>query len=323
MNKSAKNILSSLVLTAALAQAGKDASAQSLFSANFETDTTANWTVNKATADNFADFFFDYSTVGIPAAPHSVAGTTRGLKLQANPSAGVFSGLSVSPTGQHFTGSYTVRFDLWMNYNGPLPAGGNGSTQVTSYGLGTGGTTAQWAGGTQDSVWFGATGDGGSSVDYRAYSPAYPTGAVPTNGVFTAGTSTSPDARNNTHPYYAQFGGATAPAAQLTLFPEQTGATGAGAAGMAWRDVVITKEGSVVKWWIDGLSLAGVDISGLSLMDNIFFGQFDINATSSSGVDAMIFGLIDNVQVTAVPEPSAIALALLGIGSFLVLRRRK
>ena len=40
-----------------------------LYSQNFEVDDTANWTVNKgpATTDEAHNFFFDYSTVGIPA----------------------------------------------------------------------------------------------------------------------------------------------------------------------------------------------------------------------------------------------------------------
>lgn len=41
------------------------ASAQ-FYSENFEVDNTANWQVNAVNAGNVADFFFDYSTVGIP-----------------------------------------------------------------------------------------------------------------------------------------------------------------------------------------------------------------------------------------------------------------
>ena len=56
--------------------------------------------------DAAADFFFDYSSVGIPAAPNGAG--TRGLKLQANLTNGIFSGMSVSPTGQNFTGDYRL-----------------------------------------------------------------------------------------------------------------------------------------------------------------------------------------------------------------------
>src|SRR5688500_18757100 len=54
------------------------------FSDDFDADHAADWVVNEGPTDNHADFFFDYSTVGIPPAPHSVGGTTRGLKLQTN-----------------------------------------------------------------------------------------------------------------------------------------------------------------------------------------------------------------------------------------------
>ena len=42
-----------------------------VYTENFDADHTANWTVNKgpATTDEAHDFFFDYSTVGIPSAP--------------------------------------------------------------------------------------------------------------------------------------------------------------------------------------------------------------------------------------------------------------
>ncbi|MCH7871409.1 MAG: hypothetical protein IID33_06885, partial [Planctomycetes bacterium] len=86
-----------------------------LFSEDFETDPTANWTVNHHPATAIAsDFFFDYSSVGIPSAPNS-GGTTRGMKLQANLTGNVFGGFSVSPTGLNLTGDYAVSFDVWSN----------------------------------------------------------------------------------------------------------------------------------------------------------------------------------------------------------------
>src|SRR5215475_13374662 len=92
-----------------------------LFTENFDVNHTASWTVNNNLQGlNAADFIFDYSSVGIPSAPHSAGGTTLGLKLQANisgtgPVAGALPGISVSPTGQSFTGDYTLRFDWWHN----------------------------------------------------------------------------------------------------------------------------------------------------------------------------------------------------------------
>ncbi|MBM3880356.1 MAG: PEP-CTERM sorting domain-containing protein [Verrucomicrobia bacterium] len=321
-----------LVLGASVVAWALPLSGQTLFSDNFDTDTSASWSVNVLGVGlSDATFAFDYGAVGIPSAPNS-SGTTLGLRLRANQFGGasaVFpSGVSVSPTGQNLTGDYRLQFDLWLNYNGPLNGGGSGSTQITGAGIGTAGASPQIAGqGAIDSIFFGASGDGGSSVDYRAYSPAVTSGYNAASGVFAAGTGTSPDARNNTHPYYAGFGGASAPAAQATLFPQQTGATATGAAGFAWRNVVIDKLGNTVQFSIDGLPIATVDAAAAGTLGGgaILLNQFDINATISSDPNSpdLLFGLVDNVQVSVIPEPSVLALAGLGALVLLAIRRRR
>ncbi len=219
----------------------------------------------------------------------------------------------------------TLRFDMWINFNGPAPGGGSGSTQITGAGIGTAGTSAQIAGGVIDSINFGSSGEGGSSVDYRAYSTANQSGYTPAQGVFAAGTAST--VRNNSDPYYASFGGATAPAAQLTLYPQQTGATAAGAPGWAWRDVRIVKSGNIVTWSIDGKLLVTADTTTAGTLGggNILFNHYDINSAASADANApaLLFGLIDNVVVT-VPEPASGVLALLGgLGLYAAWRRRK
>jgi hypothetical protein len=306
-----------LALVWLLAARPADLAAQTLFSDNFDTDHTSNWTVNPSAGTHPVNLFFDYGSVGIPAAPNS-GGTTLGMQLRANTGGGVFGGVSVSPIGQSFSGDYQVRYDMWLNYNGPLNGGGNGSTQVTGAGIGTVGTTPQWAGGTQDSVFFGATGDGGSTVDYRAYSTAAAAGYPDASPVFSASGTGN---RNNTHVYYSGFGGQAAPAAQVTLFPQQTNSTVTGALGFAWRDVTITKIGDTVTWAVDGTNLATVDLTTVTLGgQNILFNHFDINATSSTdpNAPALLFGLIDNVRVIAVPEPSVLAIGALGFAALLL-----
>ena len=289
-----------------------------LYTQDFEVDPTATWTINDpGISDTASDFFFDYSTVGIPPAPNG-SGGSRGMKLQANLTGGVFSGYSVSPTGQDFGSSYRVTFDWWANFNGPFPGGGSGSTNLSTFGVGTAGTSAQWPGGVQDSVWFGATGDGGSSVDWRAYSTAAGTGYPDGSPVFSAAGTGN---RNNTHPYYAGFGNVPAPAAQLALYAQQTGNTAVGSAGMAWHEVEIVKEAGLITWFVNGLQIAQVDESTVSLAGgNIFFGHSDINATSSAdpNAPALLFTLIDNVVV--IPEPAT--LALLALGGLALLRKR-
>lgn len=306
-----RNILASFTLVAALVLP-RLVLAAPIYSENFEVDPTANWTVNKgpATTDEAHDFFFDYSTVGIPAAPSGSG--TRGLKLQANQSSGVFGGVSVSPTGQNFTGDYKVLFDWWENFNGPAPVGGSGSTQMGTFGVGTSGTVPQWPGGTQDSIWFGATGDGNSSSDWRAYSPTAPTRYADASGVYAAGTQAG--SSNASDPYYASFGTVAAPAAQTVLFPQQTGTSLVGSAAFEWHQVEIAKIGANVTWRVDGVLIATVPAADdtAATGNNIFLGRSDTNATSSTDVNDvnLLFTLIDNVRV--VPEPSMLALVSMG-----------
>jgi hypothetical protein len=302
------------------------ASAAPLYVQDFDVDDTANWNVNNNGAGtNAANFFFDYSTVGIPSAPHSTGGTTRGLKLGANlnsataPASGNIPGISVSPTGKSFTGSYALRFDWWENYIGPLDVGATGSTMLAEFGIQTSGTTSNFPG-TADSVFFAATGDGQSSADYRIYSPERPTSydifpasanPIDAHAVYPA------NSRNQSAALYMTTfpAGATAPGSQSSQ-PTQTSATIAGAAGFRWHDVVIRKFGNLVSWTVDGVLLGTVDETLFGTPTggtNILFGHADSNLTTNSNatlLEQLQFTLIDNVQV--IPEPGSAMLAALG-----------
>jgi hypothetical protein len=194
---------------------------------------------------------------------------------------------------------------------------------MSTYGVGTSGTVAQWPGGTQDSIWFAATGDGNSSSDWRAYSPTAPTryqDTVP--GIYAAGIQAG--SSNASDPYYASFGTQAAPAAQIALFPQQTGTTLVGSYGMEWHVVQIAQSGGNVTWTVDGVLIATVPVADDTVLtgNNIFFGHSDTNATSSTDPNdtALLFTLIDNVVL--VPEPGAVGLvALAGVG--LAARRRR
>lgn len=159
-----------------------------LYSEGFDSPlSNGAWNVNVAQTDHVADFYFDYSTVGIPPAPHSTGGTTRGMKLQANLDAGVAGGVSVSPAGKSFVGDYALRFDLWSNYIGQTDdgtlidgiwGGAAGSTHMSNYGIlssGTGNNYAQGSwGGEAEALYFSNSGDGQTTYDYRIYGPGAP-----------------------------------------------------------------------------------------------------------------------------------------------------
>jgi hypothetical protein len=194
---------------------------------------------------------------------------------------------------------------MWINYPGPLPAGGVGSTMMFTTGVGTSGTLAQFPGTSVEGVLFAVDGDGGTTLDYRAYTNV----GAPLNGasgVYAAGTTDA--AQSQSDPYYKVFGGRTAPEAQVALYPGQTGATSSGAVGFARHEVAITKVGQVVSRANDKVTIATVDAGEKQLGSDIFLGYFDITAGLSENHD-LSFGLVDNLrveQLSTTSEPPTI-----------------
>lgn len=283
-----------------------------LFSDNFETDSSPNWNINASSAVSDAAFAFNYGDLGIPPAPHSTGGTTLGLKLRANSpllgaNGGVINGISVSPKNKNFTNDFRLRYDTWLNYPGPLATGGTGSTQLGTAGI-TSGDRPIWLNqavtAPKDSVYFGITGDGGATVDVQVHTNSS-TPLVVGTGVYSAGTQATAGAADDA--YYSIFGAWSAPAAQSSSFPVQTGVTAIGAMGMAWHDVQITKLGNALTWTIDGVSIAAVNAAklGYTLSTNIFVGQSDINTGQTTILlDALLCGIVDNLVVESLPAPT-------------------
>jgi hypothetical protein len=273
-----------------------------VFADDFDTDTAAQWTLNRSSVANTrVTFNYDYAADGIPAAPNSVGGTTRAVKFEANMTGSTTAALSLSPVGQSFSGDYRLRFDMWMNANGPFPGGGTGSTEYLTAGLGTAGNRVQWtgSGSTADGYWFVVSGEGGASdtsapADYGAYSGTGIQSAA--SGVYASGTDSN--ARGNVNPYYTTAfpGGQTPPPLQQANYPtKQTGALAAGTVGFAWRDVVIAKRGNIVEWSIDGVKLASFTSASVTA-SNVFVGYWD-PYISVSDTPELSFGLVDNVRV--------------------------
>jgi hypothetical protein len=280
-----------------------------LFADDFETDSSSVWVVNRSQSDGTATFAFDYSTIGIPPAPHSAGGTTHGLKIQANDTNAVASGVSLSPVGKSFTGDYRLRFDLWINYNGPLFDGGNQSTEYASFGLGTKGIAPQWsAGGSgDDAVWASMDGDSGNGRDVRMWRGSTEVTAASNPGVYPAASQNTANT-----PYYYFMGGDPAPAGQLALYPlDQTGTTGIGNPGFAWHDVMLTKIGNTVTWAIDGVKIAAVDVSTFNFATNVFVGFYDPSG-GVSPIPDVAFALFDNVRVATMQPPFITAIHTVG-----------
>src|SRR4051812_31654938 len=182
----------SLICFAMLACCASPSLATILYSDNFNVDSSASWYKNVAPSANAAQqdavFAYDYSVMGIPAAPGS--GDTRGLRLRANiPGSAAapvttrpdqtLSGISVSPIGQSFGTNYAMTFYAWSNFNGGASGNGladnggsEGGTNNVLFALGTAGNVPLVVAGNtglaappaaMDAIAFAATGDGGIS----------------------------------------------------------------------------------------------------------------------------------------------------------------
>jgi hypothetical protein len=339
MNSSRKSLLALFVSSCLLALPPRAAAQTIVFTEDWEIDHSLDNTyVTNFTASgvSLADLHFDYNTVGIPLSPNSTGTSTRALKMAANLASGATFpiGVSVSPLGFSITENFELRFDAWFNFNGPLPLGGSGSTQVGGAGYGTAGTAAQTpstVAGVVDSVFIGGTTDGNSSADYRVYSPAHYVSYQ--DGVYRIGSSldgsvkgdpnsgfvyAAEDGTRNVVPgsstgYYAtNFPGQTVPLTQYNLYPQQTNSSGVppnapgtahnGALAFKWRDVSLKKVANTITYAIDGVLIATVDVLDAGALGgaNILFNHYDINAGASGDVNRtnLIFTLIDNVRVT-------------------------
>lgn len=286
-----------------------------VFADDFETNTSSLYSVRLFdwgnAGDAFATFNYNYSLDGIPPSPNG-GGTTRGVKFEVNKTTPAeAAAITASPTGLSFSAAsgYRLSFDMWLNANGPFPAGGTGSTQSITCGVGADDTTVlqgprnSSAGATANSgkgAWFQITGEGGAADDVRAFKDVER--QYPASGQYAAGNSNATDDDNNAAYYKALFGdpGPAPPAAQAALHPAQTGNANPGSAGFAWHQVTVTVYGTKARWDINGTPIITIDttignpFSGLN--GNVAFGAEDSFASVTSN-PAMLFALVDNVQV--------------------------
>jgi len=270
-----------------------------LFADDFETDSSANWITNSVDGwfDSAVDFAYDYSQLYVPPAPGG--SSTKGLRFRLNETSGNLNAVSASPATLILSENYRLKFNMWINYNGPMFDGGAGSTMHLTAGLGTTPDHANLStSGASDGIWFIASGDGGSTLavgDCSAY--AATSLFNDDSNVYAAGTG-APDSgiRRTTHPYYALWGNIPAPAAQLANYVSQTGTSGTGNLGVSWHSVVISKITNDVTWVIDGILIATIPADSVSLSTNVFVGFQDV-FPGVSGTPAMSFVLVDNLRV--------------------------
>ncbi len=146
-----------------------------LFSDDFDADHSANYTVRfgaeNSVDDKLVNFNFDYSTAGLPIAPHTTNGTTKGLKVTANKDATASAaGVNVYANGVSFSNEYVLRFDMYLNFDSAMA----GTTEHAIFGLDHSGSRTNRAlsgGGLAggDGLWAAIETDGSASSSARSY----------------------------------------------------------------------------------------------------------------------------------------------------------
>lgn len=222
-----------------------------LFSDTFDTSSTnggsstsSNYNVLFATPDNTPNYVvtipFDYSTLGIPVAPHTTNGTTLGAQISADaltsdlamgvniyPVLSSFPGVSVSA----FSNSYSMRVDMFLVENT--------SSQTTEYalfGINHSGTATNWFDNSSatapgnawvyDGLWYDVEADGAALGDYVLQTAPVASAGVNNNATAygSLGASTLTNIfKANPWTVGANFGGA--PANQLPASGSFTGGT--------------------------------------------------------------------------------------------------
>lgn len=310
-------------------------SAQTLYSDDFNSAAdAANYNINITAGatgpSSDATFGYDYSALGIPAAPHTLDSTTLGLRLRVDnlqSSVGTVVGaVEVATKTLSLPSLYVVTADVWGNYIGGTSiaaSGSNGSTGA-AMGIGTSGTSLQYIAGN-DGLLVEAFHDngGGANQEYRVYTDSNHPNPT-TSSYFAAGTSST--SASYTDPYYSFLTSHTAPTAQTTLSSAtQGGSTPAGIIGFAWHTMTLTQDGVNVTWAIDGTNIAIVPDSALTFGGSqVSLGADDSGLTGSSVANNQLLNadIWDNLKITSVPEPVTSSLVILGAAGLFLARRR-
>jgi hypothetical protein len=302
-----------------------------IFSDDFNSAaSSANYSTITADAVNsHPTYAYDYSALGIPSAPHSGDSSTKGLRLDANVGANAAQAVNVVTLAQ-YSGKYVVQFDAWINVNGPFPAGGDGSTNYLSAGVGSDGTTSNFVTNTGSGGWTAVNGENGSGIDYRFYKDAALQGVA--TAQYAAGTAAN--ARNGENGYYDQFG-----SYNISNYPvqgannggpaQQNGISDHGSFGMAWHQVTLSVDSTggtggaaAMKWYVDNLLIGTLDAGAngaFSASGRVSLGYSDPTSNVSDN-PPLTFALIDNLVI--VPEPATLTLCMASLFVMGLLRRR-
>lgn len=256
------------------------------FMDDFNTDTSANWTVLTEAANNIQDyragFAYDYSQSALPIPALPNATDTKALLLTVNKNDATGSGATVNvyPKNQTFSENVVLKFNMFLNFITPP----TGTTESSIFGINhSGAITNRHNKAGSDGVWFAVESDG-SAQGGRSYVVYHPvnTTAVPALDARHANTLTE-------------------------VFPNPP-FLAAGAAAGQWVDVTVRQEHRLVTWDINGVEILRWPNTNMFTSGTIMLGHMDSFNSVGSTNNLTLF---DNVRVwnldTALPPASVLA----------------
>jgi len=291
------------------------ASAQTIISDDFETDTSADYTlVDDGNIDGTQQFAFDYVAAGIPLAPRSSPGDTGGLRLTANDSFGLNNAFTLFHNTDVSLDRYQLTVDVFMGFSGI-----DGTTEYAHVGVGSPAVRHNqlFSPISGDGAFIASNGDGGATLsDYRWFRD-------PDNSPPGDGNTTLP----NSHPSYLGNSSLNTGPFFQTLFPSPP-STVAGSPGNIWTTVRIDVDNvaGVISFYFD---------DELTFQDPTFINRFDgfvslgLADTFNSIDPGTVFTLYDNLVVdvpgngpgpigsnycNANPNSTGVAAAISGFG---------
>jgi hypothetical protein len=265
-----------------------------LFSDNFNTDSSANWTQlfadtnTPAVFDATVQFAYDYSGQNIPPAPHG-SGDTLGLFVTVNKDATpAGAALNLYPNGQNFSGNFALKFDMFLNIGA-----GSSSTEYALFGINHSGTKTNWwrSGGIPagtwgfDGIFYAVETDAQSTPNFQNYSSP----AVASNNpvALSAGVNSSAFTAAFKSPPFAVAG---SPANNVTNNPSTP----------VWADVELDKVGSVLTLRINKTTIFSYTNTTSYTSGNIMLGYEDAFDSVGPVQDYVVY---DNVRVISLAAP--------------------
>ncbi|MCA9213640.1 MAG: hypothetical protein KDB27_11270, partial [Planctomycetales bacterium] len=277
-------------------------SAETLWQDDFNADSSDAYEILLFNEDrDRVVFAFDYSQIGIPEAPNSPSGGTTGVQMFANDpfedTLPATSAVQVVPSGLDSAlaaaTEYTMTFDIWMNMNGPMPAGGAGSSEAMMAGVGFSANAAIEAGNI-DGTYFTLLGDAGASTaDVRSFTDdGYNANNFDSDTPINVGGAVM-----NGNPYFADAfpGGIVVDDLPIQGGSDsQTGTTIQGQMAFEWHEVRLDVRGREVSFYVNDLLIARDEDAAIE--GNAFFGYADY-FSSVTGDPQWGFGLVDNLHI--------------------------